>query len=191
MIEAASTDERPTLTRSDGLNATISSAHQPPIGPRCVSARGNSNRAPFGSSSRAGLLRSGLSRGRRGRLPEYGSPQVMKSGRHRELFRSDLSSGPLGRWTSARAVLWLHPSCECALAMFEAVGAAPDRRLAAKELRPVQQPAKRPAATPRLQVDQRDLAASMHLHLIDSLPAAMMDQIAEARVESFDQWPQA
>jgi hypothetical protein len=75
--------------------------------------------------------------------------------------------------------------------MFKAVGAARDRRLAAKVLRPVQQPAKRPAAAPRLQVDQRNLAAIMHLHLIDSLPEAMMDQIAEARVESFDRLPQA
>jgi hypothetical protein len=110
----------------------------------------------------------------------------MKGDCRRELLKSDLSSGPLGRWTGARAVLWLHPSRECALAMFEAVGAARDRRLAAKELRPVQQPAERPAATPPLQVNQRDVAVIMHLHLIYPLPEAMMDQIAEARVESFD-----
>jgi hypothetical protein len=71
--------------------------------------------------------------------------------------------------------------------MFEAVRATCNRRLAAKELRPVQQPAERPAAAPRLQVDQRNLAAIMHVHFIDSLPEAMMDQIAEARVGSFDQ----
>ena len=87
----------------------------------------------------------------------------------------------------ARAVARFGPSCERSLAMFEAVGTARDRRLAAEELRPVQQPAKRPATASWLQVDQRNLAAIMHLHLIDSLPEAMMDQIAEARVESFDQ----
>jgi hypothetical protein len=31
----------------------------------------------------------------------------------------------------------------------------------------------------------------MHLHFIYFLPEAMMDQIAEARVESFDQLPRA
>ena len=71
--------------------------------------------------------------------------------------------------------------------MSKAIGAARDRRLAAKELRPVQQPSERPAAAPRLQVDQRNLAAIMHLHFIYFLPEAMMDQIAEARVGSFDQ----
>jgi hypothetical protein len=89
----------------------------------------------------------------------------------------------------ARAVLWfgLHPLGERALAMLEAVRAARDRRLAAEELHPIQQPAERPAAAPRLQVDQRDVAGIVRLHLVYPLPEPMMDQIAEARVESFDQ----
>jgi hypothetical protein len=97
----------------------------------------------------------------------------MKSDRRRELLRSDLSSGPLGRLTGARAVLWLHPSCEGALAMFDAVGAALDRWLSAKELHPVQQPAERPAAAPPLQVDQRNVAVIVRLHLVYPLPEAI------------------
>jgi hypothetical protein len=146
------------LPSPDRLNATVSATHQVQNRPRCVSARG---KRPRPAAQPGGVSHSGW----------------------------DQSARPFGRLMGARAVLrfGLHPSGERALAMFEAVGAARDRRLAAEELHPVQQPAERPAAAPRLQVDQRDLAAIMHLHLIDSPPEPVIDQIAEARVESFDQ----